>query len=250
MFGEFPVELGITGNEDEILARFRDDIQYETLFAAAYPAQADPYNYDNIIDALASFVRTVISGNSAYDRYVYQQDSDALSEAAKRGMRLFFSETLECHHCHGGFNFTLSSVSVNTTFPERPFFNTGLYNLDGRGAYPTGNRGVYEISGDLEDMGRFRPPTLRNIALTAPYMHDGSIATLEEVIQFYADGGRVIIEGELAGDGSASPLKSGFITGFTISDEEIHDLVAFLTSLTDEQFIEDNRFSDPFARQP
>ena len=79
-------------------------------------------------------------------------------------------------------------------------------------------------------------------------MHDGSIATLEEVIQFYAEGGQVISMGGLAGDGRASPLKSGFITGFTISDEEIQDLIAFLTSLIDEQFIEDNRFSDPFAK--
>lgn len=246
MFGEHPVEMGITGNEDAVMSRFRADPLYQAMFAAAYPDQADPFTWRNIVDALASFNRTLISGDAAFDRYL-RGDQTAMSEAAVRGMELFFSERLECHHCHSGFNMSISTVSANSSFDERMFFNTGLYNLDGQGAYPAENTGVHEITNNPSDMGRFRPPTLRNIELTAPYMHDGSIATLEEVIQFYADGGRVITEGPNAGDGRVSPLKSGLIAGFDITPEETADLVAFLLALTDEGFITDPRFSDPFA---
>lgn len=103
-----------------------------------------------------------------------------------------------------------------------------------------------EVTNDPLDMGRFRPPTLRNVALTAPYMHDGSIATLEEVIRFYERGGRRIARGPYAGDGRLSPLKSGLVSGFRLTDQERRDLLAFLESLTDESFITDPRYSDPF----
>src|SRR5690606_39002290 len=101
-------------------------------------------------------------------------------------------ERLECFHCHGGYNFTDAVVDRSMLFPQRAFHNTGLYNLDGNGAYPENNTGVHAITGDAADMGKFRAPTLRNIALTAPYMHDGSVATLEDVIRIYAAGGRNI----------------------------------------------------------
>ncbi len=249
MFGEFPVELGLAGKEDELIARLTVEPLYQTLFAAAYPDEANPISVGNITRALASFTRTLISGNSPYDRNL-RGDETALSEEAKRGMEMFFSERFECHHCHTGFNLTLSTVTANTTFPERPFFNTGLYNVDGEGAYPSGNAGVFDITGRPEDMGRFRPPSLRNVALTAPYMHDGSIATLEEVLAFYEAGGRLIETGEYAGDGRTNPYKSGFIPGFTLTDRERADLIVFLESLTDDTFITDPRFSDPFAVPP
>lgn len=248
LFGEFPVEMGITGNEAEVLARLEEAQGYQTLFAAAYPDEDDPISFHNVVQALSAFVRTLISGDSAYDRFVYQGDREAMSESALRGMELFLSETFECHHCHGGFNFSASTVHANSTFVEQAFFNTGLYNVDGEGAYPRGNTGVFEITGQPEDMGRFRPPSLRNIALTAPYMHDGSIATLEEVIDFYAAGGRVIEAGPHAGDGRANPFKSGFVPGFEINAQDKADLIAFLESLTDETFISDPRFSNPFVQ--
>jgi cytochrome c peroxidase len=245
MFGEFPVELGLAGKEDELIARLTAEPLYQTLFAAAYPDEAEPMTVANITKALASFTRTLISGKAPYDQHLWG-DETALSEEAKRGMEMFFSERFECHHCHTGFNLSLSTVTANTTFPERPFFNTGLYDLDGEGAYPSNNTGVHEITGNPEDMGRFRPPSLRNVALTAPYMHDGSIATLEEVLATYEAGGRLLEEGEYAGDGRANPYKSGFIPGFTLTDRERADLIAFLESLTDDTFITDPRFSDPF----
>jgi cytochrome c peroxidase len=246
MFGEFPHELGITGHTEEVLKRFQGDAQYQAMFAAAFPSESDPIGFGNIVKALASFVRTLISGNSVYDRYRWQ-DPSVMSESAQRGMRLFMGEELECHHCHGGFNFSAATVTPNTTFSTKIFFNTGLYNIGGSGTYPAPNTGVYSVSGKKADMGRFRPPSLRNVALTAPYMHDGSIATLEDVIQFYADGGRVIADGPYAGDGRENPYKSALVSGFELTDQERLDMLAFLNSLTDESFITDPRISDPFA---
>jgi cytochrome c peroxidase len=245
MFGEFPVELGITGNEEEVLERFIADERYQQMFSVSFPEDETPIRFANIVKALAAFTRSLISSNSPYDQYL-AGDSEALSESAKRGMELFLSERLECHHCHTGFNLTLSTVHANTTFPDKPFFNTGLYNIDGLGSYPSPNTGVYEITHNPDDMGRFRPPTLRNIALTPPYMHDGSIATLEEVLAFYGAGGRLVEDGPHAGDGRISPLKSGFIIGFELTPQETADLLAFLNSLTDQTFITDPRFGNPF----
>jgi cytochrome c peroxidase len=246
IFGETPLELAVAGHDAEVLERFRTTPPYPALFAAAYPDAAEPVNWDSIAKALSSFSRTLISGDSPFDRRAFGGDADALSPAALRGAELFFSERLECHHCHGGFNFTHSTTHDGQGLVETPFHNTGLYNLDGQGAYPTGNAGLYDITGRPEDMGRFRAPTLRNVAVTAPYMHDGSMATLDEVIRFYEAGGRVITEGPLAGDGRVSPLKSSFVNGFTLSDGERADLVAFLDSLTDEGFLSDPRFASPF----
>jgi cytochrome c peroxidase len=247
LFGEFPVEMGITGSEDAVLARLREDERYLTLFPAAFPAEPDPFTYGNVVDSLAAFVRSLISGNAAYDRYIYQRDPDALSESAQRGMSMFFSEALECFHCHSGFNMTISLVHANTTFFDRPFFNTGLYNVDGSGAYPAPNVGIFEFTRNPQDMGKFRPPTLRNIELTAPYMHDGSLATLEEVLAFYERGGRLIEAGAEAGDGRENPYKSGFVPGFELTPQERTDLINFLKSLTDTTFVTDPRHADPFA---
>jgi cytochrome c peroxidase len=198
-----------------------------------------------VVAALASFNRALVSGGSRVDALSQQGDGLALSESELRGMNLFFSERLECHHCHGGFNFSESTTHADAAFEADFFHNTGLYDLDGLGAYPADNTGVFEITGDPADMGRFRPPTLRNVGVTAPYLHDGSAATLEDVVRIYEAGGRLITEGPYAGDGRASPLKSGLIPGFTLTDGERADLVAFLEALTDEAFLTDPRFSDP-----
>lgn len=247
IFGEEPVELGAVGKEREILERLAADPLYGSLFAAAYPSEAEPITWDNIVKALASFQRTLISGSSPFDLFVYRGDRTTLSAAQIRGMDLFFSEELECHHCHGGFNFSESSIHAGSAFEAALFHNTGLYDVDGRGGYPAGNTGVHEVTGREADMGKFRPPTLRNVAVTAPYMHDGSVGTLEEVIRIYAAGGRVIEEGPAAGDGRGNRHKSGLVAGFELSDAQIADLVSFLESLTDPELLTDPRFSDPFA---
>ncbi|MGI0495122.1 MbnH family di-heme enzyme [Alkalinema pantanalense CENA528] len=245
MFGEHPVELGMVGREDQILSMLNQDLTYQKLFAAAFGNNKREINLSNLTKALASFERSLISFNSPYDRYRFSGDKNAISASAKRGEKLFHSERLECFHCHGGFNFSDSVKHERLAFTEIAFHNTGLYNIDDNGAFPPNNTGVYEITQKPTDMGRFKAPTLRNIALTAPYMHDGSIATLEEVIDHYRVGGRTIHAGEYAGIGSKNPFKSHFISGFEITSTEKQDLLAFLHSLTDEVFIHNSALSNP-----
>ena len=243
MFGDAPIELGLP-DEATIVTRLQQDPRYTKLFAQAFPHDRQPISVKNLTRAIAAFERTLISGDSPYDRYT-RGDTGALSDSAKRGMTLFFSERLECFHCHGGFNFADSVDHAKLPEPERAFHNTGLYNVDGKGAYPASDRGLYKLTAKPADMGRFKAPTLRNVAVTAPYMHDGSIATLDEVIDHYAAGGRSIHSGPNAGDGSNSPLKDKFLVGFILSQSERADLIAFLESLTDETFLHDPRFADP-----
>lgn len=226
LFNEHPVEMGVTGNEKGILKRFEGS-EYRALFEAAYGD--DTPNLNNIVKALASYVRSLVSFNSAFDNYAYAQDDDALTPQQLEGLNLFFSERTECFHCHGGLNFTQSSKHSFQPFTAQPFHNTGLYNEDGKGSYPESDMGLYSVTHNKDDMGKFRAPTLRNIALTAPYMHDGSIATLDEVIEFYARGGNVAE--------SPNPYRSPFIKSFAISEDEKAALVAFLQSLTDEEFV-------------
>ncbi len=153
----------------------------------------------------------------------------------------------ECFHCHGGFTFAGGADYEGKGFSEIEFHNTGLYNIDGKGGYPPRNTGVAEVSGNPEDMGKFKAPTLRNIAVTAPYMHDGSIATLEEVIEHYNAGGRTVHDGPYAGVGGDNPFKSEFIKPMDLTTQEKQDLVAFLRSLTDSTFLRDSRFSNPWS---
>lgn len=249
MFGEHPVELGLSGMEQELLTRVRNDTLYARLFSAAFPGAPTVVSVENITKALASFQRALVSGNSPYDRYTFRNERTALSPAAIRGEALFFSERTECFHCHAGVMFTASTNYVGKSFREQEYFNNGLYNVDGQGAYPSHNTGLAEFTGQARDMGAHKAPTLRNIALTAPYMHDGSIATLEEVLDHYARGGRLITSGPHAGDGRLSPRKNGFVNGFSITPEEKNDLLAFLRSLTDSSFVTDPRFANPWSAQ-
>jgi cytochrome c peroxidase len=246
LFGEDPVELGLAGLEAKVLAALKMEPRYARLFGAAYPGEDDPVTLGNITKAIAAFQRTLISGGSPYDRYKYGGEPDAISASAKRGEEIFFSEDAECFHCHGGFNFTETVDFVGKGFLELQFHNTGLYNLDADGSYPAPNTGVHEITHDVEDMGKFKAPTLRNIAVTAPYMHDGSIATLDEVLDHYTAGGRTITLGPNAGVGADNPHKSSFVKPFTLSPEGRADLLAFLHALTDDTFLRDPRFSNPW----
>jgi cytochrome c peroxidase len=242
MFGTTPIEMGLAGREEQIRRLLARDPRYARLFRAAFPKEADPYTLDNLTRALAAFERTLVSFDSPYDRYRYGEQADAIPPSAKRGEKLFFSERMQCFHCHGGINFTDSVSHQRLDKPEISFHNTGLYNLDGRGAYPAGNTGMMEFTRDARDMGRFRAPTLRNVAVTAPYMHDGSIATLEEVIAHYAAGGK---GNNPASNVLRNPLQSEFVAGFSITPEETRDLVAFLESLTDRGFLTNPAHADP-----
>ncbi|WP_323133324.1 MbnH family di-heme enzyme [Marinobacter sp. F3R08] len=244
LFGDDPVEHGLNeANSEQVLRALQGDPTYASLFLAAFPEQNDPLfgdlAWDNVVKALASFVRGLVSFDSPFDR-------GELSPAALRGERLFNSERLECFHCHAGYNFSDATVDRLTTVNQLMFHNTGLYNIDGMGGYPEPNTGRHEVTGVPDHMGQFRAPTLRNIALTAPYNHDGSVETLGDVIRNYAAGGRLLTGGATPGDGRMNPYKDGFITSFAISEEEIDEVVEFLESLTDESFVTNPRFSNPW----
>ena len=145
LFGDKPVEMGAAGHEQEILARLRDDATYSELFARAFPRVSEPVTFDNVAKALASFVRTLISFDSPFDRYAYYGEDAALTESQVRGMNLFMSERLECAHCHAGFNFSqfvthesVASSSVRFTLPAcihrdvRDGVDYGLFAVTGR----------------------------------------------------------------------------------------------------------------------
>ena len=244
LLGDNPVEMGMGGHEPQIVDLLRNEPRYSQLLERAFPADADPHSVINAVRSISAFVRTIISFESPYDKYLAGYEA-AISDSAERGMELFFSERLECFHCHGGFNFTDSTTHANERVDRVGFHNTGLYNLGNSGAYPEDNTGLFDMTGERRDMGRFKAPTLRNVAVTAPYMHDGSIATLDEVIDHYQRGGRLIEEGPNAGDGRVSPFKSEFVRPFELSADERRDLIAFLESLTDQNVLRNDRWSNP-----
>jgi cytochrome c peroxidase len=246
MFGEHPIELGLQRPGTALLARLRSEPRYETLFVRAFGAEPDPFSLDHVTQALATFERTIVSARSPYDRYHTNRDDSAIPAAARRGETLFFSQPLSCFRCHGGFTF-----SGAVDFEGRPegdveFHNTGLYNLAGALSYPPPNTGIYEVTRRPQDVGKFKAPTLRNIAVTAPYMHDGSAATLEDVIAHYSAGGRTIASGPYQGIGHDNPNKSPTVRGFALSPDQRADLIAFLRSLTDDGLLHDPQFSNPW----
>jgi cytochrome c peroxidase len=184
LFNEHPVEMGVKKDGATVVKALSGDANYRTQFAAAFPGQPEPLSMRHIIESIASFERTLISGRSPFDRYVFDDDQTALSSPAKRGMVLFYSARIGCAQCHSGINFT--------------------------GA----------------DMGKFKVPTLRNVALTAPYMHDGSLPNLEAVLDHYVRGGH------------KNPLRDPRVRLFRLSQTERQDLLEFLKSLTDREFVE------------
>jgi len=183
--------------------------EYVALAEAAYDRAPDPFV---ITRAIAAFERTFLSGNSPYDQWHFQGKNTAVSASAKRGYSLFQSERLACGKCHEGFLFT-----------NQTFANNGLYEV-----YPDSGR--IRLTGLEQDRALFKVPGLRNVALTAPFMHDGSILTLETVIDHYQTGGK------------GHPNKSPLLRPFTLTVQEREDLLAFLKSVTDEEFVKSPDF--------
>jgi cytochrome c peroxidase len=205
---ENPDEMGLSLGE--AVRRLEADGSYRQAFATAY---AGPPSEERLRGALASFVSTLVSGQTPYDRFL-RGDESALDAVARRGLKLFFSDRAACFHCH----------------PAGPLTNDGFFD---NGTFVAGgDPGRAAITGRAGDLGKFRVPGLRNVAVTAPYMHDGSVATLEEVVEQYARGGR--------GD----PHTDAVIAPLALTGEEKADLLAFLRALTDERFLSDPRFRD------
>jgi cytochrome c peroxidase len=246
LFNEHPVEMGLKGNERFAVETLSGDADYRDLFIAAFPDDPVAISVDHLIKAIAAFERSLISGRSPFDRYVFDDDPRALSDSAKRGMTLFFSARVGCAQCHSGLNFSGPLVYEGHERGRAIFANTGLYDLDGHGGYPRSDRGLMDVTHLAADMGKFRVPTLRNVALTAPYMHDGSLLSLDEVIDHYARGGRHGGRADRAGttqaDGRHHSRQDRRIRPFSLSNTERADLIAFLDSLTDREFVDDARF--------
>lgn len=247
MLGKHPVEMGLGGSEARIIATLAADTLYRRLFPRAFSASGTAMTMRTVTQAIAAFERTLISVRSPYDRYRYGGDSSAMSESAKRGEAFFYSgQRGGCFHCHGGWNFNGDVRYDGKPDVQATFVNTGLYNVAGPTSYPSTNPGLFEFTGKREDVGKFRVPTLRNIAVTAPYMHDGSIATLGEVLDHYAAGGRTIASGPNAGVGHDNPNKSPTIHGFAMTPRDKADVIAFLEALTDSSFLTNPSFSNPW----
>jgi cytochrome c peroxidase len=234
MFGTEPVELGLKGRETKLVALLKSEPVYRELFPKVFGRA--PYTVPNIIKAIAAFERSIVSMRSPYDRYRWGGELNAISESAKRGEILFFSSKGGgCFQCHGGWNFSGGvrfegkRELTGENDPRIAFFNTGV------SLYKEPNRGIFEYSKDPQDLGKFRAPSLRNIAVTAPYMHDGSMATLEDVLDHYMSGGRF-----------RSSNTSVRINPFSLSQTEKADLLEFLKSLTDDELLRDKRWSNPW----
>ena len=232
LFSRRPVEMGLTGDGTPAMGALDSDASYRAQFAGAFSGDVPTLSLDHLIKAIAAFERTLISGRSPFDRYIFDDDRVAMTDAAKRGMDLFYSARIGCAQCHSGLNFSGSLVYAGHE-DDALFANNGLYDLDGHGGYPSNDRGLIEVSGRSADMGKFRVPTLRNVALTAPYMHDGSLLTLEDVLDHYARGGH------------RNPRQDSRVRAFVLAARERSDLLAFLASLSDRQFVENPELSAP-----
>lgn len=245
MFNEHPVELGFKGNEGKILQRIIADKYYYQQFKKVFPADQNPVSIKNIQFAVTTFVKSIFSFTSPYDNYFFKKDSSSIDRSARSGMNLFFSTSLNCSSCHGGINFNIPQLKTVTGATDY-YFNTGLYNLDGKGSYPAYDRGLIELTKNPDDMGKYKVPTLRNLAFTAPYFHDGSAATLEDVIMVYEDGGRNKLNGQSKGDGRNNPHKHLLIKGFKLNSQERKDLIRFLWSLSDSSVLKNPAYANPF----
>lgn len=201
-----PDELGI--GIDALLERLRAIELYRQLFAQAYGD--DAITLERVTGAVAAFQRTLISRNSPFDRFA-AGDRDALTPAQRRGFDVFRSAQTRCMECHA-----------------LPLFTHHTFHILGVPDYSINDpdRGQAEIVNAPASERAFRTPGLRNVALTAPYMHNGAFATLEEVIDFYAIGG-----GSAFRTGALADEK---VRGFNLTDQQISDLIAFLHALTDE----------------
>ena len=241
LFAVDPVEMGMT--EELLLERIREYQPYIDLFEQAFPDEVQSITIENTIHALSSFTRSIVSTQSKYDRW--RMGDEELTEEEEEGLRLFHSEELKCVLCHGGVFFDHPQFEEESI--RHGYVNTGLYNIDGEGAYPISAQGLIAQTGNPSDMGRFRVPTLRNLRQTYPWMHDGSEISLRNIILNYAAGGRVLESGSNQGDGRNNPYKSEYISGFTISDAEIDALISFLYSLEDERLLEVDHLATPFC---
>jgi cytochrome c peroxidase len=241
-----PVEMGLEDHEP-ILKVIRSDAEYLRSFKEVFGKSAPEITMDEVTQAIAAFERTQISGGSPFDRYYFRGDPTALTPAQKRGLDLFVNEG-RCVSCH-------IIEQTQALFTDNRFHNIGVGINDIQDDVPdlagefleaeytksevdevvlsdkrTSELGRLAVTRDLDDIGSFKTPTLRNIAVTAPYMHDGSLKTLNEVLVHYNNGG-ITEEGDRVND-----FLSGGIRPLNLTDEQLSDLEAFMEALTSPEF--------------
>jgi cytochrome c peroxidase len=223
-----PVEMGFhRGPEGALPARLRDQACYPRMFAAAFPEKSGEISMDTITMALAAFQRSLVSLDSPYDRY-RRGDESAISEAAKAGEEVFNQK--QCSSCHAGVHFTDAALPGRKPIEAFHALSPPILGLDLKP-----DTGLHRITQKWEDIYAFRTPGLRNVALSAPYMHDGEQSTLADAIRHHY----------AAAERQTDPrLKQ------TASDQEVAALIAFLESLTDEGFITNPAFALPPAACP
>ena len=239
-----PVEMGLKDHEP-ILKIVRSDPEYSNLFSNAFGKTGDRITMTEVKQALGTFERTLISGNSPFDQYYFKGDKTAMSPAAIRGLEVYVNQG-RCVSCHRieqtqalftDNRFHMIGVSANQMPKDLDELSAAVQNVKEKGTDiavlsnpKTSSLGRFAVTGELTDIGAFKTPTLRNIELTAPYMHDGSHKTLEEVVTFYNNGGRL---------DEADPvpeLLSGGIRPLNLTEAQQADLVAFLKALTSPEF--------------
>jgi cytochrome c peroxidase len=209
----------MASNWADVLAHLQEDKQYPTLFERVFGSST--INATMVAKALAQFQMSITSFNTRFDQYYFEGDATALTPQEERGLDIFFGFG-NCNHCH-------SDVLLTDNF----FRNNGLDEQP--------DPGLYNTTGKATDRGRFKVPSLRNIALTAPYMHDGRFKTLEEVVAFYSTG----IKGKSPNlDEHIEPFKYGL----HLTPEQQADVVAFLRTLTDSSLLNNKAYSNPFAK--
>ena len=241
-----PVEMGLT-NYEPILEIVRSDPEYARQFKAVFGKSGADITIEHVAKAIASFERTLIAGNSPFDRYSFGGETDALDASQQRGLALFTGKG-RCVSCH--------RIEQNTAlFTDNRFHNIGVgfKRMRGKEAATAAEfikqkragadvditvltqenmseLGRFAVTENTTQVGAFKTSTLRNIAVTHPYMHDGSLKTLEDVVAFYNNGGR---ENE---DDPLSPFMSGGIKPLNLTEDEQTDLVNFLKALTSPEY--------------
>jgi len=243
-----PVEMGLEDHEP-ILEIVRADPDYAKAFEEVFGKAGDQITMREVTQAIAAFERTKVAANSPFDQYFYGGERGALTEQQKRGFELFVNQG-RCVSCH-------VVEQTQALFTDNRFHNIGVGINDIQGDVPdlaaeflnaeltleevdekvladkrTSELGRFAVDREFEGLGAFKTPTLRNVAATAPYMHDGSIATLKEVVEHYNNGG-VTTEGDPVND-----FLSGGIRPLDLEDDQIDDLVAFMEALTSPEFEE------------
>jgi len=226
-----PVELH--EDWDNVETKLRRNSAYPEFFRKAFGIEnSKDITRELAAQAITQFELTLVSSDSYYDRAVVRTEPGVfMEEDALRGMKIFQDEGAsglkdgQCWHCH--------SFGLNKTmFTNGGFFNNGLDSVSLLTQFQDLGRG--EVTGDLGDNGRFKSPTLRNIALTAPYMHDGRFATLEQVLDHYADGGH------------PAPNVDAFVPLIDLDEQDKADIIAFLHTLTDTTFTNNPAYQNPF----